>query len=96
MLGPLLKGKGPRDHVFISERGAPITRNGFAKMLARLDVPPDLAALDIHPHMLRHSAGYATVKADLQVAAAFLGHKRVENTLRYRHLDPERFVGLIE
>jgi type 1 fimbriae regulatory protein FimB/type 1 fimbriae regulatory protein FimE len=89
-LGPL-RGKGlrPADRVF------GITAAGFRKMLARLELPAELVALAIHPHMLRHATGYDMVgRADLQARAAFLGHKRLENTIRYSQLDPGQFEGL--
>ncbi len=89
-LGPL-RGKGarPSDTVF------GISAAGFRKMLSRLKLPADLAALNIHPHVLRHACGYDMVgRADLQARAAFMGHKRIENTVRYSHLDPDQFEGL--
>jgi type 1 fimbriae regulatory protein FimE len=89
-LGPL-RGKGQRP----SDRVLGITAAGFRKMLARLDLPADLAALAVHPHMLRHACGYDMVgRADLQARAAFMGHKRLENTVRYSHLNPDQFEGL--
>jgi integrase len=89
-LGPLrAKGQRPADRVFA------ITAAGFRKMLARLALPAELAALNPHPHMLRHACGYDMVgRADLQARAAFMGHKRLENTVRYSHLAPEQFEGL--
>ena len=45
--------------------------------------------------MLRHACGYDMVgRADLQARAAFLGHKRLENTIRYSQLNPDQFEGL--
>jgi len=89
-LGPLRgKGQRPSDRVFA------ITAAGFRKLLARLVLPADLAGLNVHPHMLRHACGYDMVgHADLQARAAFMGHKRLENTVRYSHLDPDQFEGL--
>jgi len=89
-LGPFRgRGQRPADTVF------GMTAAGFRKMLARLELPADLAALAIHPHMLRHACGYDMVgRADLQARAAFMGHKRLENTIRYSQLDPEQFEGL--
>jgi type 1 fimbriae regulatory protein FimB len=72
-----------------------ITSAGFRKMLARLELPAELKALNPHPHMLRHACGYDMVgRADLQARAAFLGHKRLENTVRYSQLNPDQFEGL--
>jgi type 1 fimbriae regulatory protein FimB/type 1 fimbriae regulatory protein FimE len=89
-LGPLSrKDQRPSDRVF------GISAAGFRKMLARLTLPANLAALAVHPHMLRHAAGYDMVgRADLQTRAAFMGHKRLENTIRYSQLDPDQFEGL--
>jgi integrase len=89
-LGPLRqKGLRPSDKVFA------ITSAGFRKMLARLELPAELKALSIHPHMLRHACGYDMVgRADLQARAAFLGRKRLENTVRYSQLNPDQFEGL--
>jgi integrase len=89
-LGPLRqKGQRPADRVFA------ITSAGFRKMLARLELPAELKALNLHPHMLRHACGYDMVgRADLQARAAFLGHKRLENTVRYSLLNPDQFEGL--
>jgi integrase len=89
-LGPLrAKGQRPADTVFA------LTAPGFRKMLARLDLPAELAGLAVHPHMLRHACGYDMVgRADLQARAAFLGHARLENTVRYSHLDGAQFEGL--
>jgi integrase len=89
-LGPLRKpGQRPGDCVFGLEP------SGFRRMLYRLKLPPELAALRIHPHMLRHACGFDMVgRADLQARAAFMGHKRLENTVRYSRLAPEQFEGL--
>ena len=83
---PMLR---PSDRVFGMEPAA------FRRMLYRLKLPPELVALRIHPHMLRHACGFDLVgRADLQARAAFMGHKRLENTVRYSRLAPEQFEGL--
>jgi type 1 fimbriae regulatory protein FimE len=89
-LGPLrAPGLRPSDRVFGLGPAA------FRRMLYRLKLPPELAALKVHPHMLRHACGFDLVgRADLQARAAFLGHKRLENTVRYSKLDPGQFEGL--
>jgi hypothetical protein len=33
-------------------------------------------------------------RAELQARVAFMGHKRLENTIRYSQLDPDQFEGL--
>jgi type 1 fimbriae regulatory protein FimB/type 1 fimbriae regulatory protein FimE len=48
----------PSPFVFVSERGAPFSTDGFAKMLARAAQAAGLGSLKIHPHMLRHACGF--------------------------------------
>ena len=42
--------------VFTSERGAPFTTAGFARMIERVGIEARLA-FKAHPHMLRHACG---------------------------------------
>ena len=44
--------------VFTSERGAPFSSAGFARMIERAGREAKLA-FKVHPHMLRHACGYA-------------------------------------
>jgi integrase len=44
--------------VFLSERGAPFSTAGFARMLERTATAAGLE-LKVHPHMLRHACGFA-------------------------------------
>ena len=78
--------------VFVSERGAPFSTAGFARMLERA---ADVAALEIkvHPHMLRHACGYklANDGHDTRSLQAYLGHKNIQHTVRYTELAPTRF-----
>ena len=48
--------------VFTSERGAPFTTAGFARMVDRAGADAKLA-FKAHPHMLRHACGYALANA---------------------------------
>ena len=47
----------PGPHVFVSERGGPVTTAWFRKMFARLGERASMP-FAIHPHQLRHSCGY--------------------------------------
>jgi type 1 fimbriae regulatory protein FimE len=44
-------------HIFINERGAPMSPDGFRKMLERISEEAHLG-FPVHPHMLRHACGY--------------------------------------
>jgi site-specific recombinase XerD len=83
-------------HVFVTERGGPCTGTGFAKMLARAAEAAGLGELRVHPHMLRHSAGYelAERRTDLRVIQQYLGHRAITSTTRYVTLSSSRFEGL--
>jgi hypothetical protein len=48
--------------VFISERGAPFSTVGFARIVERAGREATLA-IKAHPHMLPHGWGYALAKA---------------------------------
>ena len=78
--------------VFVSERGTPFTRAGFAKMVARLGVEAKFK-FGVHPHMLRHACGYALANRghDTRALQAYLGHKNIQHTVRYTELSPTRF-----
>jgi type 1 fimbriae regulatory protein FimB/type 1 fimbriae regulatory protein FimE len=78
--------------VFVSERGAPFTTAGFAKMIARLGLQADFK-FGLHPHMLRHACGYALANKghDTRALQAYLGHKNIQHTVRYTELSPTRF-----
>jgi type 1 fimbriae regulatory protein FimB/type 1 fimbriae regulatory protein FimE len=47
----------------------------------------------IHPHMLRHSAGYkfANDGQDTRSIQQYLGHRNITHTVRYTELSPDRF-----
>ncbi len=78
--------------VFVSERGAPFSMAGFARMLERV---ADAAGIEIkvHPHMLRHACGFklANDGVDTRALQAYLGHRNIQHTVRYTELAPTRF-----
>ena len=78
--------------VFTSERGAPFTTAGFARMVERVGIE---AKLDFkaHPHMLRHACGYALANRghDTRALQAYLGHRNIQHTVQHTELSPRRF-----
>lgn len=78
--------------VFTSERGAPFTTAGFARMVERAGMAAKLS-FKTHPHMLRHACGYALANKghDTRALQAYLGHKNIQHTVRYTELAPTRF-----
>jgi type 1 fimbriae regulatory protein FimB/type 1 fimbriae regulatory protein FimE len=78
--------------VFVSERGAPFTTAGFARLIERAANRAGLN-LKVHPHMLRHACGFALANAghDTRAVQAYLGHRNIQHTVRYTELAPGRF-----
>ena len=78
--------------VFTSERGAPFSTAGFARMVERAGLTAKLP-FKAHPHMLRHACGYALANKghDTRALQAYLGHKNIQHTVRYTELAPTRF-----
>jgi site-specific recombinase XerD len=75
--------------VFVSERGGPISADTVARVVQRAGEAAGLGA-GCHPHMLRHSAGYALINDGVGVrhVQAFLGHRSIQSTVAYTALDP--------
>lgn len=78
--------------VFTSERGAPFTTAGLARMVERAGKAAGLG-FKAHPHMLRHACGFelANKGHDTRAVQAYLGHRNIQHTVRYTELAPERF-----
>jgi type 1 fimbriae regulatory protein FimB/type 1 fimbriae regulatory protein FimE len=89
----LQREQGPKSaYVFTSERGAPFSTAGFARMVERAGTEAKLG-FKAHPHMLRHACGYALANKghDTRALQAYLGHKNIQHTVRYTELSPTRF-----
>ena len=78
--------------VFTSERGAPFSTAGFAKLVGRAGEAARLG-FPAHPHMLRHACGFALANKghDTRALQAYLGHRNIQHTVRYTELAPTRF-----
>ncbi len=72
-----------------------MTRDNVNKLLKRLG---EAAKLEVtaHPHMLRHSCGYNLVNKGLDTRRIqdYLGHKNIQNTVKYTRLNENRFEGV--
>ena len=93
MLRKLQRDQEPRSpFVFTSERGAPFSTAGFARMIERAGEAAKFS-FKPHPHMLRHACGFALANKghDTRALQAYLGHKNIQHTVRYTELSPDRF-----
>lgn len=78
------------DLLFRNTRGAPLTRDGVAYVLAKYvrsaaQTTPALAKRRVTPHVMRHSCAVALLQAgvDVSVIRDYLGHASVATTSRY-------------
>ncbi len=55
--------------IFVSERGAPFTVAGLAKLIERAGNAAKIG-FKVHPHMLRHACGYALANRGYRYAHA--------------------------
>jgi integrase len=89
-----LKRESPAhsDFVFMTERGGPFATGGFAFLVSRAGAKAGLP-FKVHPHMLRHAAGYklANDGHDTRSLQAYLGHRNIQHTVRYTELAANRF-----
>ncbi|MFT4060614.1 MAG: tyrosine-type recombinase/integrase [Legionella sp.] len=84
------------DYVFMTERKAPITGNTVRKIISRAGEVAQLG-FSVHPHMLRHSTGFklANDGQDTRSIQHYLGHKNIQNTVRYTEMAATRFKGFL-
>jgi type 1 fimbriae regulatory protein FimB len=80
--------------VFLSERG-PMTRQAFNYICAEVAKRAGLN-IKVHPHMLRHSCGYALANkaCDTRLIQDYLGHRNITHTQIYTRTAAVRFEGL--
>jgi len=79
-------------YLFVSERGAPMSVEGFRKMVRRAGEAAGLP-FTLHPHMLRHACGYklANDGQDTRAIQLYMGHRNIQNTVGYTQLSTARF-----
>jgi site-specific recombinase XerD len=83
------------DFVFVSERGAPLTRQAAWRIIKEAGSKAGIE-LEVHPHMLKHSCGFylANRGLDTRLIQDYMGHKQIQNTVRYTATNAKRFEGL--
>ncbi|MFP7238459.1 tyrosine recombinase XerC [Bacillus altitudinis] len=86
-----VKGKDRADsHVFLNQRGAPLTDRGVRFILTEL-MKKASGTLHIHPHMFRHTFATHLLNegADLRSVQELLGHSNLSSTQVYTHVSKD-------
>jgi integrase len=94
VLRALYRDRTSDEYLFVSERGSPFTRDGFAKLLKAAAARAGIE--NAHPHALRHACGHAlAVKGrDTRLIQDWLGHRNIQHTSHYTDGVSARFKGI--
>ena len=92
------QGAGARDAVFLSRRGAPMSRQNFFERLRGLARKAGLETARVSPHVLRHAFATDLLEggADLRAVQAMLGHADLATTQIYTHVSRARLRETVE
>lgn len=80
--------------IFESERGGPVSVDGFRRMFSRLS--KEVLGVQWHPHALRHACGVHLINSGhgLRQVQQYMGHANIQNTVAYTALSANAFDNI--
>jgi len=96
----LHKRKNFSDNVFMSKKGSPLRPNSVYYLVKEYLNKAGIHKKKMGPHILRHTVGVSLLRRgiDLMTISRILGHKHLDTTSVYLHIEPqdmEKAINLI-